>query len=150
MTAPVIEFVVFKPRHLAALRLQAVQAAAQPLMNEALGQEIEAAGGRAFTMLLDGQPIACAGAYEIAPGRAYLWSYLGAEALRHFKALHRYAFKVIGQLPWRRVEAYSDVRQIAGARWLLRLGFQFEGVARAWSPDGRDMRQFARIRHGLG
>jgi RimJ/RimL family protein N-acetyltransferase len=145
MTAPVIEFVAFKPQHLAALRLQAMQASVQPTMNEAHGREIEATGGRTFTMLLHGKPIACGGAFEIWPGRAYLWSYLSDDALRHMRALHRFTLNMLSRMSWRRIESYADVQHRAAARWLLHLGFQFEGVARAWAVDGRDMAQFARV-----
>lgn len=145
MTSTGIEFVAFKPKHLAALRLQAMQASAQPTMNEAHGREIEATGGRTFTMLLHGTPIACGGAFEIWPGRAYVWSYLTDDALRNARALHRFAIRTLARMPWRRLESYADVQHRSAARWLLHLGFQFEGVARAWASDGRDMAQFARV-----
>jgi RimJ/RimL family protein N-acetyltransferase len=143
-----IEFVVFKPQHLAALRLQALQSGCQSLMTVEHGHEIVATGGRSFTMSENGRPIACAGAFEIWPGRAHLWSYLSEDALRQRRAMHRFARSMLARMTWRRIEAYADVQHQAAARWLLHLGFKFEGVAAAWAPDGRDMRQFSRVQHG--
>jgi hypothetical protein len=140
-----IEFVAFKPRHLAALKLQQAQAHAQCDMIEDHGTAVVKHSGRAFTALLDGRPIGCAGAVELWPGRAYGWAYLSEDALRHSRAIHRYALKALARMPWRRIEAYTEIGHAAAARWLLHLGFRFECVARAWGPDGRDVRQFARV-----
>jgi len=142
----VIEFVAFRAAHLPALKLQAWQASFQPEMTEEFGREMLAQeNSRAYTALFNGRPIACAGAFELWPGRAYLWSFMSDEALVHMREIHRYARKMVSKLPWQRVEAYCDARHAAGARWLLHLGFEFECVARKWSIDGRDMSQFARV-----
>jgi RimJ/RimL family protein N-acetyltransferase len=140
-----LEFVAFKPSHLAAIRLQAVQASAQPLMNAEHGAEIHSAPGRAFTALLDGLPVACAGVIQLWDGRGYAWAYLSDAALRHIKTIHRYACKALARMPWRRIEAAVDPNHPAGSRWLQHLGFKFEGIARAWTIDGRDVQQWARV-----
>lgn len=140
-----LEFVAFKPQHLAALRLQAVQQASQGLMSIEHGRQIDESAGRAFTALLDGRPIGCAGVMELWPGRGYGWAYISDEATLHFRRIHRYALKALSKMPWRRIEAAVDVHHARGARWVAHLGFEFEGVARAWTPDGRDIQQWARV-----
>lgn len=141
-----ITVVAFRPEHLAALKLQASQASAQPLMTEQHGREIVAANGQAWTALRDGVPLACAGLIELWQGRAYAWSYLAEGAAAHFKAVHRATLARLADCRWRRVEMAVDVRDPAAKRWAWHLGFQFEGTLKAWTHDGRDVEMWARVK----
>ena len=140
-----ITIAAFQPEHLTALKLQATQATAQPLLTLEHGRQISAATGVAQTALLDGQPIACAGVMELWPGRAYAWAYLGEQAAGRFKAVHRAVVAVLASNRWRRVEMAVDVRDPGAKRWAYHLGFDFEGVARKWTTDGRDVEIWARV-----
>ena len=142
-----LSIVTFKPEHLAALRLQPWQAAAQHSMNEAHGRELAAQTGLAYTALDDGVPLACAGVIEIWRGRAYAWSYLSAGAFKQFKAVHRAVleFLVLAAERWPRIEMAIDVDHVAAKRWAFHLGFALEGVARKWTPEGRDAEIWARV-----
>jgi hypothetical protein len=44
-----------------------------------------------------------------------------------------------------RVEASTAVGWLPGRRWLEMLGFECEGVMRAYGPDRRDFFRFARV-----
>ena len=140
-----IEIVQFKPEHLMALKLQATQATAQPLMNLEHGRMLREQRGFAETALLDGEPLACAGVIEMWAGRAYAWAYLGELAGKHFRAVHRGVLSTIDRLPWRRIEMAVDVRDPGAKNWAWHLGFSFEGVARKWTTDGRDVEIWARV-----
>ena len=140
-----IEVTQFRPEHLTALKLQATQASAQPLMTIEHGQEVLAATGIARTVLIDGEPIMCAGLMELWTNRAFAWSYLAEHAKRHFRACHRVALENLAASRWRRVEMTVDVRDPAAKRWAKHLGFSFEGVHRAWTTDGRDVEMWARL-----
>ncbi len=140
-----IEIVAFKPEHLVALRLQATQASAQPLMTLEHGAQIGNVTGHAQTALLDGAPIACAGVIELWPGRAYAWAYLSEQAAKHFRTVHRAVHTALNASRWARVEMAVDVRDPAAKRWAWHLGFEFEGVARKWTTDGRDVEIWARV-----
>lgn len=140
-----ITIAAFKPEHLLALKLQATQATAQPLMTLEHGRQITSAPGLSQTAMLDGQPIACAGVIELWTGRAYAWAYLGEQAAGRFKAVHRAVGAVLALNRWRRVEMAVDVRDPGAKRWAHHLGFDFEGVARKWTTDGRDVEIWARV-----
>ena len=137
--------VPFKPEHLAALRLQATQASAQPLMTVEHGRELLVSPGVAYTALQDGKPLICAGMIELWPGRAYAWSYIAEGAVRGWKAIHRATLAALSRAQWHRVEMAVDVRDPAAKRWAWHLGFEFEGVARKWTHDGRDVEIWARV-----
>ncbi len=140
-----LHIVPFQPEHLAALKIQAVQASAQPSMTLEFGRQIQASVGMARTALLEGQPIACAGITELWKGRGFAWAYLGDGWERHAKAIHRAVLEVLKASRWRRVEMAVDSRYPAAKRWAWHLGFDFEGVARAYTPDGRDCEIWARV-----
>ena len=136
----------FRPEHLQALKLQAAQVSAQPMMTADHGREITAAPGQAWTALVDGKPIACAGMIEFWRGRAYAWAYLSEDFKRYAKSVHRATIAMLAGAPWRRVEMTVDVNHGAAKRWAAHLGFEREGVCRAWTTDGRDVELWAKVR----
>jgi len=129
----------FKLEHLQGLALQPAQVGSQLI---APGQVL----GHAFTALSEGQPVACAGLYEIWPGRALAWTYLGENVGREFLAVHRAVRRHLEEAPWRRVEAYVESGFTNGHRWVGTLGFKFEGLLRGFMADGQDMALYARVR----
>jgi hypothetical protein len=140
-----LEIVPFKPEHLVALQLQAVQASAQPLMTLEYGQQIASTVHYARTGMVDGVVIGCAGLTELWNGRAYAWAYLSEGWERHARAVHRAVLDGLRVCRWRRVEMAIDIRYPGAKRWAWHLGFTFEGVARAFTPDGRDCEIWARV-----
>lgn len=140
-----IEIVAFKPEHLTRLKLQATQATAAHLMTLEHGEQIAACPGLAKTAMLDGEPIVCAGMIEMWSGRAYAWAYIAEGARASFKQIHRAALSILGGVRWRRVEMAVDIRDPGAKRWASHLGFDFEGVARKWTIDGRDVEIWARV-----
>lgn len=140
-----VEIVAFTPAHLAALTLQAAQASAQSLMSIEHGQQIVSHKGFARTAVVEGQPIACAGVIELWRGRGYAWSYLGDGWEKHAKAVHRAVVENLRASSLRRIEMAINPGHSAARRWAMHLGFDFEYVARKWTPDGRDMELWARV-----
>ena len=136
-----MNIVPFHVEHLQGLALQPMQAGSPLVAPEQAGLL-----GHAFTALDDGKPIACAGLYEIWPGRALAWTYLGVDSGPKFVALHREVRRHLDAAPWRRVEAYVEAGFANGHRWVLALGFEFEGLLRGFMADGRDMALYARVR----
>lgn len=135
----------FKPEHLQALKLQAAQSSFQPMMTAFHGREIASAPGQAWTAFVDGKPIACAGMIEFWKGRAYAWAYLSDDFKKHAKSVHRATIAMLGGAPWRRVEMTVDVDHGTAKRWAAHLGFEREGVCRAWTTDGRDVELWAKV-----
>ena len=133
----------FVPDHLRRLQLQPSQAWCAPMLDaEMIAQHAELP---AWTMLDGDEPVAVAGTIEIWPERAIVWAYLSSHAGRHMVALTRAAQRYLAVAPQRRVEAYVETGFEAGHRWIQVLGFEREGVLRAFY-QGRDMTLYSRIR----
>lgn len=95
----------------------------------------------------DGVPIACAGIIEVGPGRAMVWSYLGALIGREFLLIHRAVKRFIDLAQYRRIEATTDVEFAEGHRWLRMLGFECEAPKmKSYTIDGRDAALYAKVK----
>jgi hypothetical protein len=136
-----IEFISFKPEHLATLRLQAAQAYLQPVLTK---PEYGAAlvGPDTWTGIIHGQIVGCAGVLPQWPGRAIAWALLTRElTAHHFLRAHHKVTSVLRSAHrrgTRRIETSVDAGFDAGHRWAWALGFRPEGLMRAYSPEGRD------------
>jgi hypothetical protein len=143
-----IEFIPFRPEHLASLRLQAAQAYLQPLL---LNPEYGAAlvGPDTWTGVIGHRTVGCAGVLPQWPGRAFAWALLTRElTARHFLRVHHKVSDVLHRAQCngtRRVETTVDAGFDAGHRWTRALGFKPEGLLRAYSPEGRDHVLYARV-----
>lgn len=135
-----------RPDHFPRLRLQDNQASLQAVLTESYGADLVAQGGVAWAAVMDGEVIAAAGMFEVWSGRALGWALFSDTALANFIAIHRVARKVLADCPWRRIEIAVDRNHAAGVRWAERLGFQREGLMRAYTADGRDCFLYARVR----
>jgi hypothetical protein len=101
--------------------------------------------GLAWTFDQDGEILGIA---VIAPqwdNRALALVLLAQSAGSHFHKIHRAVHRFLVTCGIRRVEATVDVGFEAGDRWMKMLGFEFEGLMRAYRPDGADMKLYARI-----
>lgn len=142
-----VVIVPFQPEHLAALRLQGAQAANQAIMTAEHGHQIAGQTGLAYTAMIDGEPIACAGVIEIWQGRAYAWAYLSETALQHFRAVHRAVLSFLAGAAerWPRIEMAVHVNHLAAKRWAFHLGFELAHMARKWTPTGHDVELWERV-----
>lgn len=136
--------VAFDPVHLERLDVQPAQAWFTPLLADRSYGEALAAAGPAFTLLADdGATIACGGCVERWENVAQAWMLVAADAGPHLLPMLRAVRGFLAQARWRRIEAAATFSQ--GRRMLRLLGFQAEGLARAYTPDGQDAWLFARI-----
>lgn len=106
--------------------------------------------GPAWTMLLNGRVIGCAGLAMAWPGRAQAWCVLAPDIPKMaWLGIHRVVAARLAQTPalgLRRIEADALYGFPPAARWLEMLGFEREGLARAYGPGGEDFLRFARVR----
>lgn len=137
--------VPFEPRHFRALVPQPAQREQAAGMTDMMLGVM--AGPYSHTLMLDGQPIACVGAAPLWPGRAYLWSFLGAIPAKLFRQVQTWSLRYLDALPFRRLEAAVDIGFTAGHRWMKTLGFELEcACARGFTERGADASLYARIR----
>lgn len=136
------EVIPYSPEHVRRLRLQPSQLMA---LSPEVQPHLENLGlaGLAFTGISRGEVIACAGVAPSGLGSATLWGFISAGAKPYFVRLHRSAERMLRLRPFRRIEASSEVDFEPGCRWLELLGFEAEGVMRAYGPDGKDHMRYA-------
>lgn len=138
----------FKAEHLQALELQDSQTYFKSeFLNPDYGEQL-AASRWAFTGLVEGRPIACAGVHEIWAGRGVAWALISKDAGKHFFAMHRAALGFMSQCGLRRIEAMIEAGFEPGHRWAKMLGMEQEGLMRGYSPTGVDYYIYARVKNG--
>lgn len=138
--------VPFRSEHVVGMRLQEAQ---RPLSDVITPDGLRELEGRfSVTLMLDGRPVVSAGAVEIWPGRAYVWSFLSDDVPRKsFIELQGFAKQFIEGLPFRRLEAAVECSFKAGHRWVRSLGFVEEApLMKAFQADGRDATLYARVK----
>ena len=103
--------------------------------------------GPAFTAVVDGQIIACAGLVEQWQGRAVAWLVTGPQTGRHVVAITKAAIRFFeAHTEYRRIEGYVVEGNHRSAQWHKMMGFQIEGFMDAFTPDGKGAFMFAWIR----
>lgn len=138
-----MRIITFAPHHLDDMDIQPAQRMTAESLKEAKGAEF----GRAWTAIVDGRPVACAGLITIWPGRAYAWAVLSAQAGRWMYAITRAIRERLQSDPHERIEMAVDADFAAGQRWAMMLGFECETPAPLRKYiQGRDAYLYARIK----
>ena len=105
--------------------------------------------GPAWTGRIDGRVIGCAGLANLWQGRAQAWCALDRDVPKSaWVGIHRAVVARLNRAQaegLRRIEGETLVGFLPGRRWLEMLGFEHEGLARAYGPRGEDFLRFARI-----
>lgn len=114
------------------IELQSSQAHMRAFMGGDFPHAVQEAGG-AYSALLNGRVVACAGLADIE-GRRYAWAFLGREARTVMLAATRACAEMLSRetLP---VFTHCRMDVPANARWLKLLGFEPTGT-RDVLPDG--------------
>lgn len=102
--------------------------------------------GLAWTGEHEGVILGIAGLLPQWENRALAWTLISDEAGPHFRCIHKAVKRMLDVSEFRRIEATVDVGFDAGQRWMNLLGFEHEGLMRAYRPDGADMHLYARVR----
>lgn len=137
--------VPYRPDHLAALRLQPLQAFMGAFIDCPGYPEHLAQAGPAYTGLVGGAVVICAGVSLELPTRGTAWALLSEQACRHLIGCTRAVETFLRDAQIRRVQTYVDTAFAAGHRWARLLGFEREGTLRAWGPAGEDYDLYARV-----
>lgn len=105
-----------------------------------------AENGWAWTGETDEGVMAIAGLAPQWENRAIAWAMLSCSIGWDMVHVHRKVKEFLVKAPFRRIEATVDVGFKPGHRWMKMLGFEPEGVMRAYRPDGGDQVLYARVR----
>jgi hypothetical protein len=138
--------VPFKPEHLYRVPIQAAQIGAAKLINDnpRYGETL-AVGGDAYTVLVDGEPVLCAGVLRLEDGRGWVWALFAQHSGKYFVRLCRYMQRYLQCCNIRRIEAAIDCNFKEGVRLAEMMGFQKEGVMRKYGANGEDYFMMGRI-----
>lgn len=101
-----------------------------------------------WTVVVDGEPVACGGTMMQWPGRHQAWMYLNKDSGQHMllvtRAVRRALDKVAGRVE---LTVRSDFEQ--GHRWAKMLGFTVESPKlEAFGPEGEDHTGYVRFNKG--
>lgn len=142
-----MEIVRFKPAHLREINLQIAQRTmADTILKPGYGDAL-ALSGPCFTVLIDGHPVACAGAQEFHPGRAEIWALLSRESRVLMRPMTRAAIGWFEQCQYARLEINVATDFDAGHRWARMLGFRQEGPEKpAYARDGGSVISYVRLK----
>ena len=94
----------------------------------------------------DESVIAVAVAYQCAPGVAEVCLMETPEIEKHGRRFYELSRQFLDSLPFHRVQAYCAVSFTRSYKYLRNLGFQCEGVMRAFALDGTDVFMMGRIK----
>ena len=105
--------------------------------------------GPAFTGVADGVVIGCAGVVTHWEGVGEAWAFISTAAAAHPLGITK-AVKgwLDAQKAYRRIQANVKADDERAVRWIRLLGFENEGLMRAFGPDGTDFRRFVRLYGG--
>lgn len=136
--------VPFDPVHALGMRVQPNQA----LPPDEFLRALATPAGEAYTGMVDGRPIGCAGVVELWKGRALAWALLAEDAGPHMVSVTRAIRFFLATVPYRRVEMAVDAEFPAAIRWAEMLGFKRETPEPmpAYLPNGRACYQYARVK----
>ena len=97
----------------------------------------------------DDEVVACAGLaqWPDLPHISTAWAFVNRNIRGGaFLAVTRASIAMLDASPARRIEALCRADLEPAQRWLRRLGFEYEGPARRYGPDGSDFMRYARVK----
>lgn len=135
-----VEIVRFDPAHIGQMSLTAEQRVVDS-QKEILGY------GDAWTVMVDGHPVACGGVMPVWDGRGYAWALMGTDSGPYMLHITRAVKRGLRITPYQRVEMAVDATFDAGCRWAEMLGFVRETTTplRCYLPGGKDAWLYARV-----
>jgi hypothetical protein len=138
------EVVPFKAEHLAAIKLQGMQAHLSEWVSHDQAKALEISPG--YTAMVDEEPIGSAGILNMWHGRAMAWAFISQTGPSNFLKGHRVVKRFLDGCFIQRIEMTVDCDHEEAHRWAKMLGFHMECERmKHYSPDGRDCALYARI-----
>lgn len=105
--------------------------------------------GKCITGLVDGVIVGCGGIDELWPGVGEVWVLLSYEVdkypIRAYEVIRQGLEELIEHNSLRRCQAWGRVGFAASHTLFRHLGFEVEGKARCYAPDGADCLLYSRI-----
>lgn len=104
----------------------------------------------AYTVLVDGEPIACAGIALQEWSRGEAWALFSEKFYQHklfiYKLIKKALPAAFHECKLRRIQAIIDTDYPENKKWIEKLGFEYEGRMKQWGPNGQDFLIYARLK----
>jgi len=137
--------VPFDRKHLINMVIQQRQKGLVHLLTDDVCAALE--GMHSYTAMDGDEVLACAGAIEMAPGRAVAWAYLSEDVGSRLTTVTKAVRRFLKMTTYRRIEMDVDCEFKQAHRWAMMLGFEMEcDRRRSFTPDGRDCALYAMVR----
>jgi hypothetical protein len=105
---------------------------------------------QSFTATEDGKVVGVGGVVPFWDGVGEAWAIYPRDTRRYRFAIYRITKQMINLIErrynYRRIEAKAHCGWMAAVSFLIAMGFEIEGRARAYGPDGADYYHMARVR----
>lgn len=106
-------------------------------------------GAVAYTLIVDGCPVASAGVTPLWKGVGEVWAVMTVEAKVHklyiVRGMRRILFEVIRIRNLHRVQAYVRAKEPTHCKLMEAVGLQPEAFLAQYFPDKADARLFAKV-----
>lgn len=136
----------FCPAHFEQLQVQPHQARWKAGLAGTDWTTLRRLPNRAWSVLEGDRTLACVGLVDCGGGRARAWALLGEGLGRRMVGITRAIARGLAEQPYRRIDAEVAASFQPAGRWASMLGFQREGVMRAFCDNGADAELWARVR----
>jgi len=102
--------------------------------------------GIAFSVLRkDGLPVACFGLIEESSGVAMAWLLATPEWCPYLKSVFRAWKIIVKESQYRRIQALAQPDRPGAKKFLLWMGFKFDGSLQKFCSDGSSMDLYSRV-----
>lgn len=139
-----LEIIPYQAHHLLALELQPAQAEWAARISEP-GYAEAMTIGQAWTGMVDGKVVGCAGLLPQWEGRVIAWAFFSGSIPRAAWPRVIAKMRAVFAAAPRRVEAYVVSGNGPGLRLVSLLGFKIEGRMAKFAPDGADCFMYAKV-----
>ena len=140
-----MEIVEFKPKHINDIQAQTMQKEWLLYWKPGYAEYLRD-NGIAYSAVIDGKVIGCAGIFKHWEGRGEAWALFDSSIRTHFIGITRAILRALSVTDFRRVEANVRHDFKAAHEWMLYLGFTWEGTMKNFGIDGMDYDRFARVK----
>ena len=149
-----LSIIPFRAEHLGLLQARKFEAHEMELLGDPANRVREyLRGGAAYTGIVKGQVMGCAGIFPLWRGVAEVWMITTDLVSRYPKAFHQAianGLEIAGHSMglWR-IQTAVHQNHLVSQKWLRRLGFNREGNMPGYGPDGATYIRMARLNREL-
>ena len=146
-----LQIVPFDPEHLRQLTPRSFEGTEMELLGDYVERSRQYLKlGPAYTGIIDGQIMMCAGVFPLWRGVAETWLVTTPLVPQYPVCFHRAISRMLAILEkgmdlWR-IQTALHWRHKVSHKWVKRLGFRWEGEMPGYGPDGETYIRFGRVR----